>query len=670
MKIWEIEIKSMNPTLEKFWNIPGVIILYILFIIAFVLFAYRILRLYSFLSLGGKENRLDHLGRRTKLFLGWVLGEWCTLRSITQKDWAGIGHFIMFWTFVLFFVNYAYFFVWGAWHPSNPPLAEASSFSSIFYSVLDFSTLLSIGAVIWALARRYIVRPRRLETNFEPAVILILIFFLMVTHLLGEALKTTLFHETSSNVIRLAFASFFHGLNQSTKLAYYYTAWWIHILILLGFLVYVPYSKHLHIIAALFNVFFRSLLPRGALASINIETAERLGVEKIEEFNWKQLLDLYACAECGRCQASCPAYLSGKSLSPQELIKSLKIHLLEKGRSKKEPTLQLIGERVTEEKVWDCLTCYACQEVCPVCNEHIDKLMDLRRSLVMTKNRIPETTERALRMLMMRGDPWAGTQHLRNDWTKGLEIKKLSKKNDVDILYWVGCTGALDDRSMSITLSFAKLMKQAGLNFGILGAEEGCCGDPARRMGQELVFQTQVQRNIDMLKRYNVKKIVASCPHGYNTLKNEYPQFGGNFEVIHHTELLAELIKNGKLKPNKVVDKKLTYHDPCYLGRYGGIYQAPRDILFSIPKLQFVELNRNKKDSFCCGGGGGHMWLEENIGKRINVIRTEDVAEAKADIVVTACPFCLLMFEDGIKKKHLQGYIEVMDISELLERVI
>lgn len=660
----------MNPTLKTYWDIPGFIILYLLFIIAFVLFAYRVLCLYSFLRLGGRENRLDHLGKRTKLFLGWVLGEWCALRSVTRNDWAGIGHFIMFWTFVLFFVNYAYFFVWGALHPSNLPQTETSSLSSIFYAVLDFFALLSTGGVIWALARRYIIRPKRLETNFEPAIILILIFLLMVTHLFGEALKTSLFYETSSNAIRLTFAPFFHGLNQGTKLAYYYSVWWIHIFILLGFLAYVPYSKHLHIIAALFNVFFKSLRPRGALAPINIETAERLGVERIEEFAWKQLLDLYACAECGRCQASCPAYLSGKSLSPQQLIKSLKIHLLERGRNKKESALQLIGDRVTEEKIWDCLTCYACQEVCPVCNEHIDKLLDLRRSLVMTKNRIPETTERALRMLMMRGDPWVGTQHLRDDWTKGLEIKKLSKKNDVDILYWVGCTGALDDRSMNITLSLAKLMKLAGLNFGILGSEEGCCGDPARRMGQELVFQTQVQRNIETLKRYNVKKIVASCPHGYNTFKNEYPQFGGNFEVIHHTELLAELIKNGKLEPNKVVDKKLTYHDPCYLGRYNGIYQAPRDILFPIPKIQFMELNRNKKDSFCCGGGGGHMWLEENIGKRINVIRTEDVEEVKADTVVTSCPFCLLMFEDGIKKKHLQGHIEVMDISELLEKAI
>jgi Fe-S oxidoreductase len=289
---------------------------------------------------------------------------------------------------------------------------------------------------------------------------------------------------------------------------------------------------------------------------------------------------------------------------------------------------------------------------------------------VLVKNKVPETAERALRMLMMRGDPWVGTQYLRTDWANGLGINKLSEESSIDILYWVGCTGALDERNIKVTRTIAQLMKQADVKFGILGAEEGCCGDPARRMGQELLFQTQIQRNIDTLKRYKVKKIVASCPHGYNTLKNEYPQFGGEFEVLHHSEFLNELIKSGKLRPSKSVDKTATYHDPCYLGRYNDIYEAPRAILSSIPRLEFKELDRSGKESFCCGGGGGHMWLEENIGKRINVMRTEDVMEVGVDIVVTACPFCLQMFEDGIKKKHQQGVIEVMDISELLEKAI
>jgi Fe-S oxidoreductase len=270
----------------------------------------------------------------------------------------------------------------------------------------------------------------------------------------------------------------------------------------------------------------------------------------------------------------------------------------------------------------------------------------------------------------MRGDPWTGAQYLRMDWTEGLNIKVLSKESNVDDLFWVGCTGALDERNIKVTLAFGKLMKQAGITFGILGAEESCCGDPARRLGQELQFQTQAQRNIEAFKRYHVKRIVTHCPHCYNTLKNEYPQFGGEFEVVHHTELIAALIKEGKLKPAKRMEKKVTYHDPCYLGRYNDVYQAPRDILSSIPVREFVELKRNRRESFCCGGGGGHLWLEENVGKRINVMRTEDVVEAQADIVVTACPFCLQMLEEGIKKKHLQETIEAMDISELLQKTM
>jgi Fe-S oxidoreductase len=282
-------------------------------------------------------------------------------------------------------------------------------------------------------------------------------------------------------------------------------------------------------------------------------------------------------------------------------------------------------------------------------------------------NKIPETVERALRTLMMRGDPWTGAQYLRTDWTDGLDVKVLSKESNVDLLFWVGCTGALDERNMKVTISFAKLMKLAEINFGILGAEETCCGDPARRMGQELLFQTQVQRNIETFRRYNVKRIVTICPHGYNTIKNEYPQFGGDFEVIHHTQLIAELIREGKLKPIRTVDKKVTYHDPCYLGRYNDVYAAPRTILSSVPGLNFIELERSGRESFCCGGGGGHLWLEENIGKRINLMRTEDVIGAQVDIVATACPFCLQMLEDGIKKKHLQESIAAMDIAELLQ---
>ena len=660
----------MNPTFEIYWKIPGYIILYFLLLIALGIFVNRACRLYVFLHLGGKENRFDHMGKRAIIFLTNVLGQWCTLKSVSIKDLAGIGHFLMFWTFFLFFMNYTYLFIWGAWHPSSSLLELGNRFSSIFSSVLEPLALLTVGAVIWALCRRYIVRPERLKKGFEAAVILILILLLLATHFLGETLRISAFQDHYGGVISSALAHAFSPINQSIRQTFYYIVWWFHIFILLSFLIYIPYSKHLHILASLFNVFLRSTRAKGALTPIDIETAQTLGVEKIEEFTWKQLLDLYACAECGRCQVSCPAYLSGKPLSPQRMIEHLKTHLIETGTHNNKPGMALIGERISEEEIWNCLTCYACQEVCPVLNEHIEKIIELRRNLVMVKNRISETAERVLRMLMMRGDPWIGTQYLRTDWTEGLGIKKLSKGGDIDLLYWVGCTGALDERNMKVTISFAQLMKQVGINFGILGAEESCCGDPARRMGHELLFQTLVQRNIENLKRYHVRKIVTFCPHCFNTLKNEYPQFGGQFEVIHHTELIAHLIKSGELRPNLTVKKRVTYHDPCYLGRYNDIYLPPRSILSSIPILKFKELKRSRRESFCCGGGGGHMWLEENVGTRINIMRIQEVIEAEVDILATACPFCLQMMEEGIKRKHVEGSIEAMDISELLQKTI
>lgn len=660
----------MNPTLELYWNIPGYILFYTFAIIALGIFVQRAYRLYSLLRLGGKENRFDDIGKRVIFFMTGVLGQWCTLRSVSKKDLSGMGHFFMFWAFVLFFINYAYLFVWGVWHKRGSLTELGNIFSSVFSSVLEVLALLAIGAVIWALIRRYLVRAERLERGFEPAIILILVFLLLATHFVGEAIRMSVFHGAHGGMVSSALSGPLGGFSQSTGETLHYIVWWFHIFILFSFLVYIPYSKHLHIFASLFNLFFRALPPKGGLPPIDVETDENLGVGEIEQFTWKQLLDLYACAECGRCEASCPAYLSGKPLSPQRMIRNLKIHLIGRRGRRKGSAPSLIGGAISEEEIWDCLTCYACQEVCPVSNEHIHKINELRRNLVLMDNKIPETAERALRTLMMRGDPWTGAQYLRMDWTDGLDVKVLSKGGHADLLFWVGCTGALDERNRKVTLSFSNLMKQAGVNFGILGAEESCCGDPARRMGQELLFQTQAQRNIQTFKRYNVKRIVTLCPHGYNTLKNEYPQFGGEFEVIHHTELIAELIKEGRLEPVKRVDKKVTYHDPCYLGRVNDVYAAPRTILSSIPGLNFIELERNKKDSFCCGGGGGHLWIEENVGKRINVMRTEDVIGAQVDIVATACPFCLQMLEEGIKKKHVQESIEAMDVSELLQKAI
>jgi Fe-S oxidoreductase len=328
----------------------------------------------------------------------------------------------------------------------------------------------------------------------------------------------------------------------------------------------------------------------------------------------------------------------------------------------------LIGGVVTEDEIWACTTCYACQEVCPVCVEHVGKIIDLRRNLVMEQASIPETAEGALRSIEDRGHPWRGTTLSRTDWAEGLGIKTFAEDKDIDILFWVGCTEALEERSTKVSQAVAKLLKLAGIKFGILGAEESCCGEPARRLGNEYLFQIQAEKNIEILKGYNVKRIVTACPHCFNTIKNEYPQFGGEFEVIHHTDFIARLLKQGRLRIIKGIGEVVTYHDPCYLGRYNDIYQPPRQIIRSIPDVTMVEMERNRERSFCCGGGGGHMWLEERIGRRINELRTEQAIKTKAQIVVTACPFCLQMFDDGIKAKAVEEQLRVMDIAELVEK--
>ena len=327
----------------------------------------------------------------------------------------------------------------------------------------------------------------------------------------------------------------------------------------------------------------------------------------------------------------------------------------------------LIGGVVSEDAIWNCTTCYACQEVCPVNNEPMTKLIEMRRSLVMEQASMPETVEGALRSIKYRGHPWRGTSLERTSWFQGMGIKTLAEDSNVDILYWVGCTEALEDRSLKVAQATGKLLLTAGVKFGVLGYQESCCGDPARRLGDEYLFQMQAMKNIAVLKNYNVKKIVTGCPHCFNTLKNEYPQFGGNFEVIHHTEYLLQLFKEGKLKLNKGPQGIVTYHDPCYLGRYNDIFDIPRELLSYIPDLTLVEMARNRELTFCCGAGGGHMWLEEQkVGERINVMRTDQAMAAKAQIVATACPYCLQMFQDGIKFREAEETLKVTDIAEIL----
>ncbi len=670
----------MSPLDTTYLGIPGYVIFWVLTIIAFGLFTYRISRLIRYMFLGRKEKGFGKLLRRGLSTAITTLGQWCQLKGITLKDKAGIGHAILAWGFSVFVVFYVAFIVIGAGFGLSENL-EHSSFFFYYTWIMDIVIPFVILAALWAIVRRYIIKPPRLkgEQTLEAMVILITVLLHPLTHLFKIATGIALNHPPAGLGATLpplssALSNLFSNVSPDSIQAAHNAFFWTHWLVILFVLVFITYSRYLHMVASLFNIFFRSPLPKGTLRSINLETVEVFGSAGITDFTWKQILDLYSCVVCGQCQDACPATTSGKPLNPKTLIQDLKQNLLEtapgllkNGGNGSAKTLP--GDVITQDTIWACTTCRACDEVCPLYVEHVDKIIDLRRNLVMEQAAIPETAEQALRCIEDRGHPWRGTTASRTDWAEGLEIKTIGEDSSIEFLFWVGCTGALEERSIRISRSLAGVLKQAGVNFGILGAEESCCGEPARRLGNEYLFQMQAEKNIKTLNNYGVKKIVTACPHCFNTIKNEYPEFGGEFEVIHHTQLIAELLRENRLEI-KAGGGVITYHDPCYLGRYNDIYKPPRQILNSIPGTELVEMAEKKRRSFCCGGGGGRMWLEENIGSRISELRIDQAVETKAQTVATACPFCLQMFDDAIKARGCEASIKAMDIAELVTEAI
>ena len=443
---------------------------------------------------------------------------------------------------------------------------------------------------------------------------------------------------------------------------------------ILGFSLFIPLSKHMHIVAAPISFLTRPLEPRGTLSTpLDLETADSFGAARVQDFTWKELLDGYACAVCGRCTDSCPANISGKILSPMHIVEELKDHLLETGAEtrKGEETPPVIGQRIQEEALWDCLTCGACVQQCPVGVEHVQTIVDMRRHLVMEEASMPETAMTALLSMEQRGHPWRGTTSSRLDWAEGLDVRTLAEHPQAEVLFWVGCTAALEERSQSVARSMASVLKRAGVDFAVLGHEETCTGDPARRMGNEYLYQILAQQNIETLNRYEVKTIVTVCPHCFNTMKNEYPHLGGSYTVMHYSEFVSRLIQEGRIKPLVTVEASVAYHDSCYLGRQNGVYDPPREIARSIPGVELVEMERRRERGFCCGAGGGHMWVEESRGRRVNHVRTDQFLETKADTVGVSCPFCLQMFEEGIGSsangeagsKRARDLLEILDES-------
>jgi len=532
-----------------------------------------------------------------------------------------------------------------------------------------------------AAVNRVMIRPRQFRESNErdAAIILSLISVIMIGMLGQNSARVAQGGDPSApwRPVSSAIARVFEtlGWQGSAAIPAHEIFYWIHILGVLAFLIYIPSSKHLHIGVAIPNIFFRKLGPKAGavLAPIDLEHADHYGVSKVTQHSWKNLLDLYACTECGRCQEQCPAFLTGKPLNPkmiivdsrENLFKTVRDAPADQRRAPQQPQT-LIGEAITEDEIWSCVACGACQEECPVLIEHVPKIIDMRRSLVLDESRFPKEAQGALRSIETQGNPYGLPKAQRADWAQGLGVKTLADKPDAEYLYFVGCAASYDEANKAVARAFVQLLQKAGVDFAILGAQETCNGDPARRIGNEYLYQTQAQQNIEAMNAGTVRKVIATCPHCFNTIKNEFPAFGGTYEVVHHTQLLAELIGQGRLKPSKTIEGKFTYHDSCYLGRWNDIYDPPRAVVESIPGAELVEIERHHKRGFCCGAGGGRMWMEEKIGKRINHERVDQTLRTQAPRVATACPFCLTMFRDGIAAKGAEGRLQVQDLAQYL----
>jgi Fe-S oxidoreductase/nitrate reductase gamma subunit len=604
-----------------------------------------------------------------------LLKEGIAHRRILQDRYPGFIHLLVFIGFMVpFIVILITQFVFTL----------PASISRIISLALDIIALAAIVSILLAIYRRYITRPSRLDNRAEDFVGLFLILSILLTGLILEGLRLSVIGRDAQALAPAgkALALFLNmtGLDIANKGSLAMVFFRIHFFLVLGTIAYIPFSKLFHLISSPLNMIYRSLEPKGILPHLDLEDedAESFGIAKIEEFSWKHLMDLDACMRCGRCQDHCPAYLTEKPLSPKKVINDLKDHLhlrapqVIKAKAKGidlEEVPPLIGSVIEEEELWTCTTCRSCMEHCPVFIEHVDKMVDMRRYQVLMESKFPQELTQVFKGLETNSNPWGMGRDTRGDWIRELEVAVISEMSgeNIDYLFFVGCIRSFDDRNKKVTEAFVKILNHLGIKFAVLGVEEGCCGDPARRVGNEYLYQILAQTNIETFGRYNIKRILTTCPHCYNTLKNEYPQLGFRCEVVHHTEFLKENIRKKRLKLEHALAKKTTYHDPCYLGRYSGLYKSPRQVLSSIPSLDLREMKRSGIDSLCCGGGGGWMWMEENIGTRINIQRLEDALTIDPEWIATACPFCVTMFDDAIKNKDMEEKLKIWDIAELVE---
>ncbi|SRR5579875_1588982 len=702
----------MTPTISPTGNWIGVVLFVLLAIVGIGIFAVRAGELVALLIKARREDRTDHLDDRIGDFFKVVLGQ----SGVLRDPIPGIAHFLTFWGFIIIQIGLLDLMV----------RASGFEFSFIggnpgFVATLDVFILLVAVALVVFIIRRAFFHPKQLQSfrhgPLDAYVILLLILAVLVTLAFTEAFEYAASNGAEWSLFGQWLGPLFSGLGTTTSIILFRVFWWLHIGIVFFFLCYLPRSKHLHLMATPFNVFFRNHKPTGALPFMeNIEEREDYGVSKVEQFTWKQLLDGYACTECGRCNTVCPATSTGKPLLPKEIILGVKEALFENSaevlgkdslwvklaplgtragemvRKGKEPE-PLVKGAISPDALWACTTCSACMEICPVSIEHVPKIVDMRRHLVMEESEFPPEVTSLFNNIERNGNPWEINNDTRAQWAAGLGIPLMAEHPDAEVLYWVGCMGSFDQRNKKVATAVAKILKTANVDFAILGPEESCTGDPARRIGNEYLWQMQAQQNIETLDNYGFNRskneenrhnghsngaaairhriIITACPHCFNTLSNEYPQLGGDYEVVHHTVFIDRLLADGKLKlPEGFDERKLTYHDPCYIGRYNGVYDEPRRVLTVLNSNGVTEMPRHRNKSFCCGGGGGRAWMEEKIGKRVNQTRMKEALNTGAEVLAAACPFCITMFDDGIKGVEAEGQMQIEDIAEIVVKAL
>jgi Fe-S oxidoreductase len=585
----------------------------------------------------------------------------------------------MAWVFFLFISYYLLFIVIGSGLGLSETM-ENSSFFAFYSWAMDIVAPFAIVGVLWAIIRRYIIKPKRLEgqQTVEAMVILVTVLIHPISHLfkIGTAIAQN--HPPASlGIATPPISTALSGLFSPESVNMWHSFWfWLHWGFVLFVLVYIGYSRYLHIIAAPLNDLLRPEFPRGTPDPINLKEPVTFGASRIKDFTRKQLLDLYSCVDVGYCHEACPATATGKPLNPRLVIQSLKANLLKNGPlilDKREPIIPLIGEgedSVSEEAIWECTTCGACMEVCPVYIEHVHEIIDLRRNLIQLQAKFPDELLKYFENMEQKSNPWGIAPAERNKWITKTKAKPF-EAGETEYLLYVSCAGALDARNKQTTMALATILDTSGISWGILGKDEMCCGDSLRRLGNEYAFKQMAKNNIDLFQDRGIKKVITQCPHCYHTLKHDYRQYGIELDVIHHTELINILINKGALKLKSPVDMgKVIFHDSCYLGRYNMIYEAPRQVILSVTGQKSTEMERHHNRSFCCGGGGGQMWMDENIGKSIKVARIEESLEKAPDTICVCCPYCMTMFEDGLKNKDADDRVKVLDLAEVVVKAL